>query len=85
MENFLGVALLYKISENLLESKPFKTSHELPFFFAKLALCMFNLCYYVPNLHTTPNYSRFQLAFEKSLRMFVCKFRMFVAKFQCLF
>ena len=38
------------------------------------------------------NYSRFQFAFEKSLRMFVCKFRMFVAKFrmfvakfQCLF
>ena len=31
------------------------------------------------------NYSRFQLDFEKSLRMFVCKFRMFVAKFQCLF
>ena len=30
-------------------------------------------------------YSRFQFAFEKSLRMFVCKFRMFVAKFQCLF
>ena len=27
-------------------------------------------------------YSRFQLAFEKSLRMFVCKF---VVKFQCLF
>ena len=30
-------------------------------------------------------YSRFQFAFEKSLRMFVCKFGMFVAKFQCLF
>ena len=30
-------------------------------------------------------YSRFQLAFEKSSRMFVCKFRTFVAKFQCLF
>ena len=25
-------------------------------------------------------YSRFQLAFEKSSRMFVCKFRTFVAK-----
>ena len=25
-------------------------------------------------------YSRFQFAFEKSLRMFVCKFGMFVAK-----
>ena len=30
-------------------------------------------------------YSRFQFAFEKLLRMFVCKFGMFVAKFQCLF
>ena len=30
-------------------------------------------------------YSRFQFAFETLLRMFVCKFGMFVAKFQCLF
>ena len=35
--------------------------------------------------HLIETYSRFQFAFEKSLRMFVCKFRMFVAKFQCLF
>ena len=27
-----GVVLLYKISENLLESKPFKTSRKLPYF-----------------------------------------------------
>ena len=30
-------------------------------------------------------YSRFEFAFEKLLRMFVCKFGMFVAKFQRLF
>ena len=35
--------------------------------------------------YTNALYSRFQFAFEKSLRMFVCKFGMFVAKFQCLF
>ena len=32
MENLWGVVLLYKISENLLESKPFKTSRELHIF-----------------------------------------------------
>ena len=47
MENLSGVVLLYKISENLLESKPFKTSRELPYFFAKLALCLFISCIYV--------------------------------------
>ena len=30
-------------------------------------------------------YSQFQFAFEKLLRMFVCKFGMFVGKFQYLF
>ena len=29
--------------------------------------------------------SRFQFAFEKELQMFVCKFGIFVAMFQCLF
>ena len=32
MENLSGVVLLYKISENSLESKLFKTSRELPYF-----------------------------------------------------
>ena len=32
LENLSGVVLRYKISENLLESKPFKTSRELPYF-----------------------------------------------------
>ena len=48
MENLSGVVLLYKISENLFESKRFKTSREL---LAILALCMFM---YLLNLHTTP-------------------------------
>ena len=45
-ENLSGGVLLYKISENLLESKPFKTSQERPYFLAKSALCMLNLCIY---------------------------------------
>ena len=47
MENLSVVVLLYKISENLLESKPFKTSCETSIFLEKLALSMFNLCIYL--------------------------------------
>ena len=46
MGNLLSVVLLFKISENLLESKPFKTSCKLPYF-DKNQLCMLNLCMYL--------------------------------------
>ena len=41
MANLSGVVLLYEILEDLLESKPFKTSRNFHIFLAKLALCMF--------------------------------------------
>ena len=43
-----GAVLLFKISENLLECKPFKTSRKLPYFEKnQLFMCL-------PNLHTAP-------------------------------
>ena len=32
MENLSGVVLLFKISEDLIASKPFKTSRKVPYF-----------------------------------------------------
>ena len=51
--NLLSVELLLKISENLLESKPFKTSLKLHYF-EKNLLCACSIYMRVPNLHTTP-------------------------------
>ena len=42
--NLSGVALLFIISENLLESKPFKTSRKLPYFEKNLCPCLIYAC-----------------------------------------
>ena len=49
LENWSGGVLLYKISENLLESKPFKTSRELPYFKQNsVNLCTYLICIQLP-------------------------------------
>ena len=43
--NLLSAVLLFKISENLLESKPFKTSCKLPYFDKnQLCACLIYAC-----------------------------------------
>ena len=53
MGNLSSVALLFKISENLLESKPLKTSRKRPYF-EKNQLCACLIFIRVPNFHTVP-------------------------------
>ena len=52
MKNPSSGALLFRISENLLEFRPFKTSCKLSYF-EKNQLCAC-LILHVPNLHTAP-------------------------------
>ena len=51
-EKFVGYCILvFKILENILESKPLKTSRKFPYF-GKNQLCtLFNLSVYLSNLH----------------------------------
>ena len=46
-KNLSGAVLLFKITENLLESKPFKTLSGTSIFLAKSALCMLSFCIYL--------------------------------------
>ena len=44
---------MFKVLENLLQSKPFKTSRKLPYF-KKNQLSAYLIFMRVPNLHTAP-------------------------------
>ena len=62
MENLSSGALLFQISENLLQFKPFKTSRKLPYFEKnQLCACLiyaYQICIRLPrdvsNLYTAP-------------------------------
>ena len=73
-ENLSSVALLFKISENLLESKPFKTSRKRPYFEKNQLYA--GLINWLPNLHAAPK------RHSVKIRTFLMKIDSYLEKYE---